>query len=84
MVNFEFAGLSEHVFQGHLQADSSNLQSCPRHVMASPREHRVGEGQSRPLLCRWFKAMEVHGRGSEHGQRRHKNVGEEVVGYLQR
>lgn len=31
-----------------------------------------------------FKAMEVHREGGEYAERGHKDVGEEMVGYLQR
>lgn len=31
-----------------------------------------------------FEAMEIHREGTEHGEGRHKNVSEELVGHLQR
>lgn len=44
--NFRFVGISEHVFEGHLQANPTNLQSCPHQGLAPPRKHRAREGPS--------------------------------------
>jgi hypothetical protein len=35
-------------------------------------------------ICAGIKAMEVHRKRTQHGQRRHQNAGKEMVGHLQR
>lgn len=76
-------GFLEHVLQRQIQATTNRLQPSAGVPMETPREGGLEQGESGSLLRGRFEAMEVHRRRREYGQGRHKDVGEEVVGYLQ-
>ncbi|XP_021766984.1 galactinol synthase 10-like [Chenopodium quinoa] len=68
--------------QGQVQTTTKRVQHGDAHVVVASRQGGVEQGEGDALLRNWVEAMEVHREGSKHGQRRRKNAGEQMVGYV--